>query len=150
VVRAGISVLPRPWRGLVDGITGYLYYRNPNTNITQYERPTATPLPLMGLWVADQAYFDDLFARLNAISMALSSNIGLPIVGHSDTYIFVGGDAYQLFCALGAVFITSRMADDARKNHTRTGVPAPGADPRCCYHVGDRSTPLLPHLRRQQ
>jgi hypothetical protein len=54
-----------------------------------------------------------------------------------------------LRCALRAVFITSCMADDARGNDTRTGVPAPGADPRCCYHVGDRNTPLFPHIRRQ-
>ncbi|GAB2283788.1 hypothetical protein Dimus_018278 [Dionaea muscipula] len=31
--------LPKPWRGLVDGQTGYLYYWNPETNVTQYERP---------------------------------------------------------------------------------------------------------------
>ncbi|KAJ3695635.1 hypothetical protein LUZ60_001012 [Juncus effusus] len=31
--------LPKPWRGLVDGTTGYLYYWNPDTNVTQYERP---------------------------------------------------------------------------------------------------------------
>ncbi|KAL2528974.1 DEAD-box ATP-dependent RNA helicase 46 [Forsythia ovata] len=31
--------LPKPWKGLVDGKTGYLYYWNPETNITQYERP---------------------------------------------------------------------------------------------------------------
>ncbi|XAR58205.1 RNA helicase [Bertholletia excelsa] len=34
--------LPTPWRGLVDGKTGYLYYWNPETNITQYERPVAS------------------------------------------------------------------------------------------------------------
>ncbi|XP_057983897.1 DEAD-box ATP-dependent RNA helicase 46 [Malania oleifera] len=33
--------LPRPWRGLVDGKTGYLYFWNPETNVTQYERPAA-------------------------------------------------------------------------------------------------------------
>ncbi|KAK6913092.1 DEAD/DEAH box helicase domain, partial [Dillenia turbinata] len=32
--------LPKPWRGLVDGNTGYLYFWNPETNVTQYERPT--------------------------------------------------------------------------------------------------------------
>lgn len=32
--------LPKPWRGLVDGRTGYLYFWNPETNVTQYERPT--------------------------------------------------------------------------------------------------------------
>ncbi|CAN1817904.1 DEAD-box ATP-dependent RNA helicase 46 [Linum perenne] len=36
--------LPKPWRGLVDGKTGYLYFWNPETNITQYERPTAPSL----------------------------------------------------------------------------------------------------------
>ncbi|CAA3018770.1 ATP-dependent RNA helicase DB10 [Olea europaea subsp. europaea] len=31
--------LSKPWKGLIDGKTGYLYYWNPETNITQYERP---------------------------------------------------------------------------------------------------------------
>ncbi|PIA40597.1 hypothetical protein AQUCO_02500359v1 [Aquilegia coerulea] len=34
--------LPKPWKGLVDGTTGYLYFWNPETNITQYERPKAS------------------------------------------------------------------------------------------------------------
>lgn len=36
------ATLPKPWKGLVDGNTGYLYYWNPETNITQYEKPVAT------------------------------------------------------------------------------------------------------------
>ncbi|KAJ7974595.1 putative Dead box ATP-dependent RNA helicase [Quillaja saponaria] len=34
--------LPKPWRGLVDGKTGFLYFWNPETNVTQYERPTSS------------------------------------------------------------------------------------------------------------
>ena len=34
--------LPKPWRGLVDGKTGYLYFWNPETNVTQYERPASS------------------------------------------------------------------------------------------------------------
>ncbi|XP_038978927.1 DEAD-box ATP-dependent RNA helicase 40-like [Phoenix dactylifera] len=39
--------LPKPWKGLIDGSTGLLYYWNPETNVTQYERPatSAPPLP---------------------------------------------------------------------------------------------------------
>lgn len=37
--------LPKPWRGLVDGKTGYLYFWNPETNVTQYERPTGSGPP---------------------------------------------------------------------------------------------------------
>lgn len=37
--------LPKPWRGLVDGKTGYLYFWNPETNVTQYERPTGSAPP---------------------------------------------------------------------------------------------------------
>lgn len=37
--------LPRPWRGLVDGKTGYLYFWNPETNVTQYERPAHSVAP---------------------------------------------------------------------------------------------------------
>ncbi|KAF6164141.1 hypothetical protein GIB67_017725 [Kingdonia uniflora] len=33
--------LPKPWRGLVDGSTGNLYFWNPVTNVTQYEKPVA-------------------------------------------------------------------------------------------------------------
>ncbi|KAK9012494.1 hypothetical protein V6N11_040543 [Hibiscus sabdariffa] len=33
--------LPKPWKGLVDGKTGFLYFWNPVTNVTQYERPTS-------------------------------------------------------------------------------------------------------------
>ncbi|GER29498.1 DEAD-box ATP-dependent RNA helicase 46 [Striga asiatica] len=36
--------LPKPWKGLVDDKTGYLYYWNPETNITQYEKPVASSL----------------------------------------------------------------------------------------------------------
>jgi hypothetical protein len=68
--------LPKPWCGLVDDIIGY--YWNPYTNVTQYEQPTVAHLPLVGPWVPDQAYFDDLFVRLNAISMALSSSMPAP------------------------------------------------------------------------
>lgn len=31
--------LPDPWKGLIDGSTGMLYYWNQETNVTQYERP---------------------------------------------------------------------------------------------------------------
>lgn len=34
--------LPKPWKGLLDGMTGNLYYWNPVTNVTQYERPSAS------------------------------------------------------------------------------------------------------------
>ncbi|XP_026387221.1 DEAD-box ATP-dependent RNA helicase 14-like [Papaver somniferum] len=37
--------LPKPWKGLVDGNTGYLYFWNPVTNTTQYERPIAASSP---------------------------------------------------------------------------------------------------------
>ncbi|XP_062014045.1 F-box/FBD/LRR-repeat protein At5g56420-like [Rosa rugosa] len=33
--------LPRPWKGLIDPSTGWLYFWNPETNVTQYERPSA-------------------------------------------------------------------------------------------------------------
>lgn len=36
--------LPPPWKALVDGNTGYIYYWNTETNVTQYERPLSAPL----------------------------------------------------------------------------------------------------------
>jgi hypothetical protein len=77
--------LPKPWRGLIDSITGYLYYWNSYTNVTRYERPTAAPLPLVGPWTPDQAYFDNLFAKLNAINMALSSSTPAPAAWPSSS-----------------------------------------------------------------
>ncbi|KAF2302904.1 hypothetical protein GH714_010905 [Hevea brasiliensis] len=38
--------LPKPWMGLIDGSTGLLYYWNPETNVTQYEKPASLPPPL--------------------------------------------------------------------------------------------------------
>ncbi|KAL5227687.1 hypothetical protein ABZP36_015952 [Zizania latifolia] len=35
--------LPKPWKGLIDGNTGYLYFWNPETKAVQYDRPTAPP-----------------------------------------------------------------------------------------------------------
>ncbi|KAI0510314.1 hypothetical protein KFK09_010915 [Dendrobium nobile] len=37
--------LPKPWRGLVDSISGYLYFWNPETNVTQYEKPLPSSPP---------------------------------------------------------------------------------------------------------
>ena len=37
--------LPKPWKGLVDSRTGYLYFWNPETNVTQYERPPGLAPP---------------------------------------------------------------------------------------------------------
>eukprot|EP00898_Chlorokybus_atmophyticus_P003772 jgi/Chlat1/4396/Chrsp29S04542 len=37
--------LPAPWTGLIDPTTNCLYYWNPETNVTQYERPVA-PVPV--------------------------------------------------------------------------------------------------------
>ena len=37
--------LPKPWKGLVDGKTGFLYFWNPETNVTQYERPSISAAP---------------------------------------------------------------------------------------------------------
>ncbi|KAF3456424.1 hypothetical protein FNV43_RR01074 [Rhamnella rubrinervis] len=38
--------LPKPWKGLIDGSTGLLYYWNPETNVTQYEKPATLTPPL--------------------------------------------------------------------------------------------------------
>ncbi|CAM0879821.1 unnamed protein product [Alopecurus aequalis] len=37
--------LPKPWRGLIDGTTGYLYFWNPETKAVQYDRPMGPPPP---------------------------------------------------------------------------------------------------------
>lgn len=37
--------LPKPWKGLIDGSMGVLYYWNPETNVTQYEKPAGLPPP---------------------------------------------------------------------------------------------------------
>jgi ATP-dependent RNA helicase DDX5/DBP2 len=35
--------LPAPWKGLIDGSTGYLYFWNPETKAVQYDRPMGPP-----------------------------------------------------------------------------------------------------------
>ncbi|CAL9230298.1 unnamed protein product [Arabidopsis halleri] len=37
--------LPKPWKGLVNSRTGYLYFWSPETNVTQYERPASSAPP---------------------------------------------------------------------------------------------------------
>ncbi|KAJ6799468.1 putative DEAD-box ATP-dependent RNA helicase 14 isoform X3 [Iris pallida] len=37
--------LPKPWRALIDGATSFMYFWNPQTNVTTYERPTPDDLP---------------------------------------------------------------------------------------------------------
>ncbi|KAM1017035.1 hypothetical protein ACFX2A_047638 [Malus domestica] len=37
--------LPKPWRRLVDGKMGYLYFWNPETNVTQYDKLTSSVAP---------------------------------------------------------------------------------------------------------
>ncbi|KAL9265590.1 DEAD-box ATP-dependent RNA helicase 40-like protein [Drosera capensis] len=37
--------LPKPWKGLLHGNNGVVYYWNPETNVTQYERPMSEPPP---------------------------------------------------------------------------------------------------------
>ncbi|XP_020585952.1 DEAD-box ATP-dependent RNA helicase 14-like [Phalaenopsis equestris] len=37
--------LAKPWRGLIDSKTGYLYFWNPETNVTQYEKPLSSSPP---------------------------------------------------------------------------------------------------------
>ncbi|KAF5765963.1 putative RNA helicase [Helianthus annuus] len=43
------STLPKPWKGLVDGTTGNIYYWNQDTDVTQYERPTVSNGPAQAI-----------------------------------------------------------------------------------------------------
>ncbi|CAI0438245.1 unnamed protein product [Linum tenue] len=38
--------LPKPWMGVIDRSTNVMYYWNPETNVTQYEKPSSLPPPL--------------------------------------------------------------------------------------------------------
>jgi hypothetical protein len=111
--------LPKPWRVLVDGITGYLYYWNSYTNVTQYERPMAAPLPLVGPWVPDQAYFDDPFARPNAISMALSNSMPAPAAWSSSPA--------PTPTSSWAAMPTSRVAPSGPSSSSAAWLTTPGA-----------------------
>ncbi|CAA7038699.1 unnamed protein product [Microthlaspi erraticum] len=41
--------LPKPWKGLIDDRTGFLYFWNPETNVTQYEKPSPPKFPAPSL-----------------------------------------------------------------------------------------------------
>ncbi|GLT31910.1 hypothetical protein SLA2020_066100 [Shorea laevis] len=59
--------LPKPWRGLVDGKTGYLYFWNPVTNVTQYDRPRSS---------------DDALAKSSLVSLNSSVQVQKSSGGH--------------------------------------------------------------------
>ncbi|GKV37287.1 hypothetical protein SLEP1_g45331 [Rubroshorea leprosula] len=59
--------LPKPWRGLVDGKTGYLYFWNPVTNVTQYDRPRSS---------------DDALAKSSLVSLSSSVQVQKSSEGH--------------------------------------------------------------------
>ncbi len=45
VQRQHDPTLPPPWEALFDPASGLKYYWNPQTNVTQYERPLGGPAP---------------------------------------------------------------------------------------------------------
>ncbi|GLU11287.1 hypothetical protein SLE2022_280440 [Rubroshorea leprosula] len=59
--------LPKPWRGLVDGKTGYLYFWNPVTNVTQYDRPRSS---------------DDALSKSSLVSLSSSVQVQKSSEGH--------------------------------------------------------------------
>ncbi|KAL6129591.1 hypothetical protein ACLB2K_072941 [Fragaria x ananassa] len=61
-LRTKVPTLPSPWRGLIDGSLGSLYYWNPETNQTQYERPCeeAAQHPLRTLTSSDDSKEESL------------------------------------------------------------------------------------------
>ncbi|XP_076922673.1 DEAD-box ATP-dependent RNA helicase 46-like [Bidens hawaiensis] len=52
--------LPKPWKGLVDGTTGSIYYWNPVNNVTQYDRPSEPSTQKPNGFTS---YDDDKFGR---------------------------------------------------------------------------------------
>uniref|UniRef100_A0A803MUF8 RNA helicase n=1 Tax=Chenopodium quinoa TaxID=63459 RepID=A0A803MUF8_CHEQI len=69
--------LPKPWRGLVDGKTGYLYFWNPETNVTQYERPGA---PSHGSSISSRPYS----TYVSSSAQVQQSSNGHKDVGNGD------------------------------------------------------------------
>nr|POF03124.1 dead-box atp-dependent rna helicase 40 [Quercus suber] len=71
--------LRKPWKGLIDGSTGVLYYWNPETNVTQYEKPAslAPPMPVGQPTVASTP-------KLAAIPMAQSMPANGVIAQHGQ------------------------------------------------------------------
>ncbi|XP_076950978.1 ATP-dependent RNA helicase-like protein DB10 [Bidens hawaiensis] len=55
--------LPKPWKGLVDGTTGTIYYWNPVNNVTQYDRPSGPAQPSTQKPNGYISYDDDKFGR---------------------------------------------------------------------------------------
>ncbi|XP_072984909.1 uncharacterized protein [Typha latifolia] len=68
--------LPKPWKGLIDGSTGYIYFWNPDTNATQYERPvvaTATAESTPPLAKPEQGSFSNQHSEIRGSSLGSNS-----------------------------------------------------------------------------
>ncbi|KAL6970190.1 RNA helicase [Sarracenia purpurea var. burkii] len=69
--------LPKPWKGLIDGSTGLLYYWNPETNVTQYEKPSTLP-PTLGSALPPSTSAPKLAPIPGARMTQLNSAVGQP------------------------------------------------------------------------
>lgn len=67
--------LPKPWKGLIDGSTGVLYYWNPETNVTQYEKPTGSTPPVPP---AHPSSVSQLNAAPSQVSQTIPLNGSIP------------------------------------------------------------------------
>lgn len=50
--------LPKPWKGLLDGNTGSLYFWNQETNVTQYEKPGASSVQVQRSIIDDDERYN--------------------------------------------------------------------------------------------
>ncbi|CAI9111190.1 OLC1v1011346C1 [Oldenlandia corymbosa var. corymbosa] len=120
--------LPKPWKGLVDGKTGYLYFWNPETNVTQYERPASSSVHVQktsqGYHASSSKDDDDRYTRVGNVGSVKGSRSG---PDHDVQKSTVGAGVTNGYFPSAAGNTLS--AESYRKRHeisvTGEGVPPP-------------------------
>ncbi|EIE25575.1 DEAD-domain-containing protein [Coccomyxa subellipsoidea C-169] len=85
--------LPRPWEALFDPASGLRYYWNPDTNVTQYERPVGGPPPSLP---PPAGYVRYLSCDMVPSSNGHSNGVAAPANGHAKHVIPAAGQNFTM------------------------------------------------------
>lgn len=133
--------LEKPWKAVIDGTTGLLYYWNPETNVTQYERPASAPPPLPPgpSTLQPMPKLAPLpIARVQQANGTLSQP-GQQMVQQS---------VYQVAQQQGQLLSTSRASQQL--SYQQSGHPIIQQQGRQLLQVQSNQEMLMPHQHQQQ